>query len=385
MSTQKRHQIQNLNEQELASHTTNTPSSWHSAYASSAYIRISNLNMALTEGDILTVFSQYGEITDLKLLRDSQSGLSRGMAFLCYMDQRSCILAIDNFNGIELAGKTITVDHALDYFRMLDKEELVPYLSQQLFGYKLMDTGQNFHLGEQYQKLSEREYEQILDIIDEHTVRSRTEESNEGGESILNGENAPKVVGNVIFSEAPQVKHELQDERAPAKIKKEKTNVKKERKRKRKSSDRDPSGKKKKKLSKEERADLLKEYQERCKKLRGVEAKEVDGHLYGMATGFDVRHGENRKTVDSREAYQKLHGYGGGEIKSTGRTDVDALDKYAYDMRKTRRDEDIAKLQEEEKEKLRERTRRHEEKMERQYKRRMQQREHGGDEFPSGR
>lgn len=72
--------------------------SWHQDY-DSAYIFIGNLNYGMNEGDIVIVFSEFGEIVDLRLARDKKTGKSRGFAFLAYEDQRSTILAVDNFNG----------------------------------------------------------------------------------------------------------------------------------------------------------------------------------------------------------------------------------------------------------------------------------------------
>jgi RNA-binding motif X-linked protein 2 len=53
----------------------------------------------LTEGDVITIFSQFGEIVDVNLVRDKGTGKSKGFAFLAYEDQRSTVLAVDNFNG----------------------------------------------------------------------------------------------------------------------------------------------------------------------------------------------------------------------------------------------------------------------------------------------
>jgi RNA-binding motif X-linked protein 2 len=53
----------------------------------------------MTEGDIIVVFSQFGEIVDCRLLRDKNDGKSKGICFLAYEDQRSTILAVDNLNG----------------------------------------------------------------------------------------------------------------------------------------------------------------------------------------------------------------------------------------------------------------------------------------------
>lgn len=89
--------------------------SWHKDF-NSAYIYIGGLNYFMNEGDIAVVFSQYGDIVDLVLARDKETGKSKGFAFLCYEDQRSTVLAVDNFNGFELCSKTIRVDHVtLDY------------------------------------------------------------------------------------------------------------------------------------------------------------------------------------------------------------------------------------------------------------------------------
>lgn len=51
----------------------------------------------------------------MNLLRDKKTGKSKGFAFICYEDQRSTILAVDNFNGITLAGRSIRVDHVQNY------------------------------------------------------------------------------------------------------------------------------------------------------------------------------------------------------------------------------------------------------------------------------
>ncbi|EDQ84707.1 uncharacterized protein MONBRDRAFT_39161 [Monosiga brevicollis MX1] len=106
-------EIQKLNERELSQ--GGAGKSWHDVYADSAYIYIGGLDYRFTEGDVLSVFSQYGEPTDINLVRDKDSGKSKGFCFLAYEDQRSTILAVDNFNGVKLAGRTIRVDHCGEY------------------------------------------------------------------------------------------------------------------------------------------------------------------------------------------------------------------------------------------------------------------------------
>ncbi len=52
---------------------------------------------------------RYGEIVNINLVRDKTSGKSKGFCFLCYEDQRSTILAVDNFNGIKVISKGIVI------------------------------------------------------------------------------------------------------------------------------------------------------------------------------------------------------------------------------------------------------------------------------------
>jgi RNA-binding motif X-linked protein 2 len=102
-------QIKKLNQQIL---TNPTNISWHDDFKDSSWIYVGNIDYQLSEGDLILVFSQYGTIVDLELKRSLETGKSLGFAFILYQDQRSTILAVDNFNGIVLLGREIRVDHA---------------------------------------------------------------------------------------------------------------------------------------------------------------------------------------------------------------------------------------------------------------------------------
>ena len=41
---------------------------------------------------------RFGEIVNINMVRDKKTGKTKGYAFVCYEDQRSTILAVDNFN-----------------------------------------------------------------------------------------------------------------------------------------------------------------------------------------------------------------------------------------------------------------------------------------------
>lgn len=126
-------EIQKLNEKELARGTTQ--GSWHDQYKDSAWVYVGGLPYELTEGDVICVMSQWGEVSDLTwkrhgsscvislkpvhlipnvhisvvlqiedlhLVREKDTGKSKGFAFVKYEDQKSTILAVDNFNGVKV-------------------------------------------------------------------------------------------------------------------------------------------------------------------------------------------------------------------------------------------------------------------------------------------
>ncbi|KAL4988416.1 hypothetical protein BDW68DRAFT_176854 [Aspergillus falconensis] len=113
-------QVQALNKRELE-HAVPPEASWHADYRDTAYIYIGGLPFDLSEGDIVTIFSQYGEPVHVNLVRDKETGKSRGFAFLKYEDQRSTDLAVDNLGGATVLGRILRVDHTR--YKKRDEEE----------------------------------------------------------------------------------------------------------------------------------------------------------------------------------------------------------------------------------------------------------------------
>ncbi|OJJ48329.1 hypothetical protein ASPZODRAFT_61842 [Penicilliopsis zonata CBS 506.65] len=114
-------QVQALNKRELEN-AVPPEASWHADYRDTAYIYIGGLPFDLSEGDIVTIFSQYGEPVHVNLVRDKETGKSRGFAFLKYEDQRSTDLAVDNLGGATVLGRILRVDH-VRYKRRDDEGE----------------------------------------------------------------------------------------------------------------------------------------------------------------------------------------------------------------------------------------------------------------------
>lgn len=67
---------------------------------------------------------RFGEIVNLNLIRDRKTGKSKGFGFVCFEDQRSTDLSVDNFNGTKILDRMIRVDHVLNYKPPKDTDDI---------------------------------------------------------------------------------------------------------------------------------------------------------------------------------------------------------------------------------------------------------------------
>lgn len=116
--------IQALNKREIENGVP-PEASWHVDYRDTAFVYFGGLPYELSEGDVITIFSQFGEPVFLKLVRDKETGRSKGFGWLKYEDQRSTDLAVDNLGGADIGGRMIRVDHAR--YQVRDDEDLDEY------------------------------------------------------------------------------------------------------------------------------------------------------------------------------------------------------------------------------------------------------------------
>ncbi|KAL8824892.1 MAG: hypothetical protein Q9191_004745 [Dirinaria sp. TL-2023a] len=141
-------EIQTLNKRELEQGVS-TEASWHTDYRDTAYVYIGGLPFDLSEGDIITIFSQYGEPVYINLIRDKETGKSKGFAFLKYEDQRSTDLAVDNLGGATIMGRILKVDHTR--YKKKDEDEGID-----------LDLGAGMENGEAKESESEEERRPLL-------------------------------------------------------------------------------------------------------------------------------------------------------------------------------------------------------------------------------
>ena len=73
---------------------------------------VGNLSFNTTEGDILELFKQAGNVVSCELIMDKFTNKSRGFAFVTMGSQEEATKAITEFNGKELDGRALTVNEA---------------------------------------------------------------------------------------------------------------------------------------------------------------------------------------------------------------------------------------------------------------------------------
>lgn len=75
-------------------------------------IYVGNLNKSTTEAEINTLFAQAGKVSTVELVKDRDSGLSKGFAFVTMTDQAEADKAISMYNAYSLGGNDIKVNVA---------------------------------------------------------------------------------------------------------------------------------------------------------------------------------------------------------------------------------------------------------------------------------
>ena len=70
---------------------------------------VSNLHQNVIESDLQRLFTSFGEIDSIRLVRDKLTNRSRGSAFVIMPIEKQGKSAIMNLDGHDLKGKTISV------------------------------------------------------------------------------------------------------------------------------------------------------------------------------------------------------------------------------------------------------------------------------------
>jgi RNA recognition motif-containing protein len=88
----------------------NTPRSRRAQMDTKLYV--GNLSYSVTEDELRELFAQAGAVTSVAVIKDRDTGQSKGFAFVEFGTQADAQKAISRFNGQKLGERTLTVNVA---------------------------------------------------------------------------------------------------------------------------------------------------------------------------------------------------------------------------------------------------------------------------------
>ena len=75
-------------------------------------IYVGNLPFDVTDGDLRTLFSDYGELASASVITDRDTGRSRGFGFVEISDKELGSKAVTELDGSDWNGRRLTVNEA---------------------------------------------------------------------------------------------------------------------------------------------------------------------------------------------------------------------------------------------------------------------------------
>lgn len=75
-------------------------------------IYVGNLSFDATDADIEHAFSQFGGVKSVNIIKDRETGRSRGFGFVEMDDRQAAQEAIEGLNLKQIAGRSVTVNEA---------------------------------------------------------------------------------------------------------------------------------------------------------------------------------------------------------------------------------------------------------------------------------
>lgn len=73
---------------------------------------VGNLSYSVTSDDLRNLFSEFGEVTDARVITDRHSGRSKGFGFVEFANEEDAQKAIDAKSGQDFQGRNLVVNVA---------------------------------------------------------------------------------------------------------------------------------------------------------------------------------------------------------------------------------------------------------------------------------
>jgi RNA recognition motif-containing protein len=74
---------------------------------------VGNLNFEVSEADLKDLFEEVGDVSNVRLMLDPDSGRSRGFAFIEMGDTEDAVIAMKTLNGRDFHGRNIVVNEGV--------------------------------------------------------------------------------------------------------------------------------------------------------------------------------------------------------------------------------------------------------------------------------
>lgn len=78
---------------------------------------VGNLSFDMLDEDLEQAFAEYGEIVSVVIVKDRDSGRSRGFGFVEFADEESAQKAKQALDGKEVKGRALRIDEAREQKR----------------------------------------------------------------------------------------------------------------------------------------------------------------------------------------------------------------------------------------------------------------------------
>lgn len=75
-------------------------------------IYVGNMSFNTTEESLTSLFSNYGEVTEVAIINDRETGRPRGFAFVTMAEDEAGKKAIEDLNGNDFEGRSLNVNEA---------------------------------------------------------------------------------------------------------------------------------------------------------------------------------------------------------------------------------------------------------------------------------
>ena len=75
-------------------------------------IYVGNLSFKVSDQELMEVFEQFGDVTSAKVIKDRETGRSKGFGFVEMENDSEAQAAINKLDGTEINGRTVKVNKA---------------------------------------------------------------------------------------------------------------------------------------------------------------------------------------------------------------------------------------------------------------------------------